>query len=75
MEHLSNDREDRPNQYKNSHKLCDKKSHPLLSLTESQWKLRQRNQNFSMKEKKLENKHKHQEIQKNRTVSHSLGSE
>ena len=53
MEHLSNDREDRPNQYKNGHKLCDKKSHPLLSLKASQWKMKQRDQNFSLKGKKL----------------------
>ena len=41
MEHLSNDREDQPNQHKNSHKLCDVTGHPILSFLESQWKLRQ----------------------------------
>ena len=41
MEHLSNDHEDHPNQYENTHKLCDETLHPVLSLTESQWKLRQ----------------------------------
>ena len=33
----------------NSHKLCDGKSHPLLSLKEIQWELRKTDdQNFSM---------------------------
>ena len=41
MEHLSNDHEIRSNQQKNSHKLHDEMGHPLLSLTESRWKLRQ----------------------------------
>ena len=47
MEHLSNDHEDHPNQHENSHKLCDETGHPVLSLLESQWKLRQQHdQNF-----------------------------
>ena len=41
MEHLSNDHEDHPNQLENSHKLCDEAGHPVLSLWDSQWKLRQ----------------------------------
>ena len=41
MEHLSNDHEDHPNQHKNSHKLCNETAHLVLSLLESQWKLRQ----------------------------------
>ena len=41
MEHLSNDHEDHPNQHENSHKLCDETGHTVLSLLESQWKLRQ----------------------------------
>ena len=41
MEHLSNDHEDHPDQDKNSHKLCDEMGHSVLSLLESQWKLRQ----------------------------------
>ena len=41
MEYLSYDHEDRPNQGKNSHKLCDEMEHTLLSLAGSQWKLRQ----------------------------------
>ena len=31
MEHLSNDHEDRPNQHKNSHKLCDEMGHPAVN--------------------------------------------
>ena len=34
MENLSGDHKDHPNQHKNSHKLCDEKEHPILSLTE-----------------------------------------
>ena len=47
MEHLSNDHEDHPNQPKIRHKLCNETEYLLLSLTESQWKLRQQHdQNF-----------------------------
>ena len=54
LEHLPNDHKDLPNQYANSHKLCDEKVNPLLSLKESQWKLRQQHdQNFLMKGKPL----------------------
>ena len=53
MEHLSNDHKDHPNQPKNSHKLCDETGNLVLSLTESQWKLRlPHDQNFP-KEGKL----------------------
>ena len=41
MKHLSNDHKDRPNQHKNSHKLCDETGHLILRLVESQRKLRQ----------------------------------
>ena len=41
MEHLSNDHEEHPNQHKNSNKLYTEMVHPILNLTESQWKLRQ----------------------------------
>ena len=51
--HLSNDHEDRPNRHENSHKLYDETGHPVLSLTESQWKLRQQHQNFPMEGKQL----------------------
>ena len=49
MEHLSNDQKDHAIQHKNSQKLCNEKGHPLLSLKEIQWKLRQPlDQNFPM---------------------------
>ena len=52
MEHLSNDHEDHPNQHENSHKPRDETGYPVLSLSESQWKLRQQNdQNFPMEGK------------------------
>ena len=54
MEPFSKDHQDRPNQHENSHKLYNKKGHPILSLTESQWKLRQQHdQNFPMEGKPL----------------------
>ena len=54
MDHLSNDLKGHPNQHKNSHKLCGKTWHSILSLMESQWKLRQPNdQNFAMEGKPL----------------------
>ena len=47
MEQLSNDHKDRSNQHENSPKLCNERGHPVLSLTESEWKLRQQhNQNL-----------------------------
>ena len=49
MERLSNDHENHPNQQKNGHKLCKETGHPILSLLESQWKLRrQHDENFPM---------------------------
>ena len=54
MEHLSNDHEDLPNRDENSHELCDKTGHPVLSIMGSQWKMRQQhNQNFLMEGKPL----------------------
>ena len=53
MEHLSSDYGDHPNQYNNSHKLCNEIGYPILSLTESQQKLRQQHQNFPMEGKPL----------------------
>ena len=54
MEHFSNDHEDQQNKYENSHKLRDDTGHPILSLLESQWKLRQQHdQNFLMEGKPL----------------------
>ena len=52
MKNLSDDHEDHPNQHENSHNLCDEKGCPLLSLNESQWKLRQHNQNLPVEGKK-----------------------
>ena len=58
MEHLKNDHRDHPNPYENSHKLRNEKEQPLLSLKESQWKLRQQHdQNFAMEGKLLQNKY------------------
>ena len=54
MEHLSNDHKDHPNQHKNSPKSSDEMEYPVLSLLESQWKLRQQHdQNFPMEGKPL----------------------
>ena len=41
MEHLSNDFGNDSNQHKNSHNQCNETGHPLLSLMESYWKLKQ----------------------------------
>ena len=41
MEHLSSDHKDHPNRLENSHKLCSEMEHPVMSLLESQRKLRQ----------------------------------
>ena len=49
MEHLSSDHQDHTNQPENSHNLHDEGVDPVLSLLESQWKLRQQHdQNFLM---------------------------
>ena len=54
MEHLSDDHEDHPNQHKNRSKLCNERGHPVFSSLESQWKLRQQNdQNSSLEGKPL----------------------
>ena len=54
MEHLSNDHEDHPNKHKNSLKPRDETGHPVLSLSESQWKLsQQHDQNLPMEGKSL----------------------
>ena len=41
MEHLSNDHEDHHNQLKNSQKQCDQTRYLSVNMMESQWKLRQ----------------------------------
>ena len=54
MEHLSNDHEDHPSQHENSHKPHNETGYPVLSLLESQWKLRQQHdQNLPMEGKPL----------------------
>ena len=51
MELLSINPEDHPNQPVNSNKPHDEMRHPVLSLMESQWKLRQQHdQNFPLEE-------------------------
>ena len=61
MEHISNDHKDHPNQHDNSHKLSNEMEHPVENLMDSQWKLRQqRDQNFTMEGKQLQNKDQHQ---------------
>ena len=60
MEHLSNDHEDCPYQHKIIYKLCDETGNPVLSLTKSQWKLRQQHdQKFPMEGNQLQNKYEH----------------
>ena len=54
MKRFSIDHKYLPNQHKNSYNLSNETNHPVLSLVESQWELRQRNdQNFMMEEKPL----------------------
>ena len=46
--------EDHPNNHENSHKLCIDTGHSVLSLLESQWKLRQNHdKNYPMEGKPL----------------------
>ena len=69
MERLSNNHEDHPNQLRNSHKSCDEVRHPVLSLLESQWKLRQQlDQNFPLEGKPNTSVRRKKEIQKSRAV-------
>ena len=57
MGHLSNDHKDHHIQHKDSHKPHDGTGHPISSLLESQWKMRQQHdQNFSMEGKPFYNK-------------------
>ena len=66
MEHFLNDHKDHPNQPEKSHKLYDETGHLVLSLMESQWKLRrQHDQNFPMEGNPLQNKFQHQKIEIN----------
>ena len=67
MEHLSNDHKECPNQLEHSHKLYDETGHHILSSKESQWKLRQENdQNFPLEANASVRRKK--EIKKSRTV-------
>ena len=76
MEHLSNDHKDRSNQHENSHKLCDETGHPVTSLTKSQWKLRQHDQNFQRRESlcKTNTSVRRKNPKEQDCESHSLGS-
>ena len=47
------DHKNHPNQHQSSHKLCDKKGIPFAVFKESQWKLRQKHQNLSIKRKRM----------------------
>ena len=54
MEHVSNDEEDHPNHYENSHKLSDETGYPIVNLLGSQWKFGQQlDQNFPVEGKPL----------------------
>ena len=61
-----NDHKHHSNQHENSHKLQNKKGQPLLSLKESQWKLRQQHdQNFLWKKNYCRKKYQRQKKQTN----------
>ena len=71
MVHLPKGHRDWPNQHKNSLKQCNETGHPVVSMMESQWKLRQQyDQNFNggkaIVEQILVSRKK--EMQKSRTV-------
>ena len=72
MEHLSNDHKNHPNNHKNSHEIYNKTRHPVLSLMESQWKLRQQHdQNFQWRERHCRTNtsaRRQKQIQNSRTV-------
>ena len=54
MDRLSDDHKGHPNQHNNIHNLCNETGLPLLSLADSQGKLRQQHdQNFPMEGKPL----------------------
>ena len=56
MERLSNDHEGRPSQHENSHRLWYETGLPVLSLLESQWKLKQQhNLNFPLESRSRTN--------------------
>ena len=53
MEHLSNDHNNHLNQSGNTHKQCDETGYRVVNMMKSQWKPRQRDQNFSLEGKPL----------------------
>ena len=58
MEYFSYDDKDHLNQQKNSHQLCNETMHPVLSLMEGKWKLKQQHdQNFPVDGKSSKNKY------------------
>ena len=80
MEHLSNDQEDHLNRHENIHKQCDETGHAVVNLIESQWKLRQQNdQNLPMEGKPLQKKFQRQKKEINpkeqECENHTLESE
>ena len=50
---ISNDHKDHFNRHESSYKPSNETGHPVLSLWESQWKLKQHDQNFPMAGKLL----------------------
>ena len=79
MVNLSNDHKDHPNQQQNSHKPHNKRVHPVLNLLESQWKLRQHDQNFPMEgkplKKELEERRRRKNPKEQDCENHSQGSQ
>ena len=66
MEDFSNDHKHDPNQHENSHKQCNEIGDPVVNMMESQWKLRQKqDQNFPMEGKPLWNKYQRQKKERN----------
>ena len=67
---FSHDHEEHPNKHNNSKKPHNGMAHPIWSLWESQWKMRQQHdQNFPMKGKPTNTSiRRKKEIQKGRTV-------
>ena len=57
-----------------SHKLCNERGHPIVSLMESQWKLRlKHDHNFPMKGKPLQYKSEERNLKEQDFGSHSQG--
>ena len=58
MKRLSNDHEDRPNQHKTFHNLCDETGRSVVNLIKNQLKVRQEHDQNSTIEEKERNKAK-----------------